>query len=55
MSHPPAPGPAAAPRADHSTTQPSFGLRDIVQALCAGLPPSAEGLELILDRLETTR
>ncbi|MCL7464883.1 hypothetical protein [Phaeovulum sp. NW3] len=55
MTHPPAPGPAAARRADQSSAQPQFGLRDIVQALCAGLPPSAEGLELILDRLEATR
>jgi hypothetical protein len=28
-------------------------LADIVQALCAGLSPSAEGLEQMLDRIES--
>ncbi|MCE5974215.1 hypothetical protein LZA78_12040 [Sinirhodobacter sp. WL0062] len=45
------PGPV--PRAaTQSTDYPSFSLRDLVQALCSGLTPSADGLEMMLDRIE---
>ena len=36
-------------------TEPPLRLRDIVEALCAGLTPSAAGLEIALDRIEGAR
>lgn len=50
MTRPPLPGPA--PLANPKTTEPRLSLRDIVQALLAGLYPNSEGLELMLDRIE---
>jgi hypothetical protein len=53
MSITPLPGPKARP---HEQVPPSsISLRDIVQALCSGLTPSSEGLELVLDRIERTQ
>ncbi|MDF2142228.1 hypothetical protein [Paenirhodobacter sp. CAU 1674] len=40
--------------ARHHRAEPPISLREIVAALCSALPPSAEGLELILDRIEKT-
>lgn len=51
MTRPPQPGPA--PRADHRDAP--FSLVDLIQALCAGLTPSSEGLSLVLDRIEAAR
>lgn len=42
-----------APRATRiDTTTAPFTLRDIVIALCGGLTPAADGLELMIDRIE---
>jgi hypothetical protein len=51
MKRAPFPGPAdRAPMTRHNDP---LRLADIVQALCAGLSPSAEGLEQMLDRIES--
>ena len=47
----PLPGPVPRAATQHPDN-PSFSLRDLVQALCSGLAPSADGLEMMLDRIE---
>ncbi|MDD8022245.1 MAG: hypothetical protein PHX82_03925 [Paracoccaceae bacterium] len=50
---PPVHHPGPAPRAARPhRAEPPISLREIAAALCCALPPSVEGLELILDRIE---
>lgn len=51
MKRPPSDGPAPRAARIDETTAP-FTLRDIVIALCGGLTPAADGLELMIDRIE---
>ncbi len=52
MKRAPIPGPAD--RADKIADSP-LSLRDIVEALCCGLTPSADSIEICLDRIERTQ
>ena len=52
MSQPSPPGPDV--RVDHRA-EPPLSLRDIVEAICSGMGPNTNALELALDRIEGTR